>query len=512
MRWGQMLSRDNLGNPVAPKWGDGTLWGQADTVTSILTWAIEIDWNNTGVFDGSNEMPYIFNISVRRGRKFYMNSGGSGFQPVDIGEATIQCQNESGRFDAYNPDGPLYGLLLPGRRFRIRVKRESDGAIKDIFSGRILDIRPNYGNSNIVTITAQDDIKLLKDISVKTSLYTMLRYNNAITNLLSTINWQNGTSIDSVISDTMPYYWADGSKKVFDEITDLVNAVLGLFFVAADGSATYYDRLNSPDPLLTLTDADWQRDYGVRVPQPWEVVRNNIRVYSRARLATSTVEIWRLSDVPLIPAGASITIWATFSYNSQNAPATSVVTPVATTDYTGSVSTADISVVMTTFASSAKLVVTNNNAGAQTVTLLKLRGILILADQYTYAEDSDTTSIAAYGQRDFEVNSDWLQDVNSAIDQVYVLLAQLSYPKQFPRVMLKNNPAKQFEVDLFDILTLDFTSKKITGDLRVGYIEYQTLTRNLENVSTILYFEPDMARNTSGTWIFPAAFGLTTVF
>lgn len=512
MRWGQKLGLNPDYTLRHPVWGDGTKWGETSIDASIaLSWIIEVDWDNDGFFNGENESGYAFDISVKRGRKFYLNSSGTGFQPVEIGEASISLSDESGRFDTYNTSGDLYGMLLPGRRIRIRVKRESDAAIKDVFIGNIIDIRPGGGDEKTVTITAQDDVRTLKNVKARTGIYTNIRYNAAIENVLSVIEWKGASSVEDTISDTMPYYWASG-KPAFDEIIDIVNSTLGLFYISKSGGVVYLDRLNNAEPATEITDADWMRDYGVRIPQPWEVVRNIVRVYARARKAVTGVEVWRMNDTPTIQPGASITIWAFHSYNNIEVPATSITTPVVTTDYTGSISSADISITVTAYAIASKLVITNNNASAQVLTLMKLRGDVITADPYTYIEDTNDDSVEIYGIREFEMQTDWLQDINAATDQVNALLSRLSSAKQFPRLMLRGNPLKQFDAELFDIHDINLVSKNISNQLRVGYIEHKSTTRNLQVFNTIFYYEPNMSGLSEGTWIFPATFGLTTVF
>jgi hypothetical protein len=481
-----------------------------------LTWALEIDWNNDGGFNGNNDATALFSVEVERGRQFFLANQGGGFEPVDIGKMTVRIVDQTHKYDPYNSGSSLAGMVVPGRKFRLRVKRESDGVVLDVISGEIDDIKPDYGaNVRTVTLSGVDSSRALKNIRISSAVQSMIRYDDAIEQCLIDAGFTT-YSVDGTVSDTMPYWWSSGGSA-FSEITSLVDAALGLFFIAADGTPTYLSRLPGDSPVETLTDDDIQR--GVVVLNPWEVVRNIVRVYARARRLQSAVELWKLADVPQIPAGESRTIWAKFSYGGEDVAVTSVTAPVATTDYaantasdgSGTDITADFSVTVTAFAASAKVVVTNNNASAGYVTLLKLRGDAIAADKYTFAEERSETSISTYREREMVIESDWLQDVNTAIEQASVLLMRLEYARQFPRFWLKAEPTKQF-LDLFDLITVNSASNNITGEMRVGYIRHATVDRQCQIVHTELHFEPNLTGNISGTWIFPAVFGASTIF
>lgn len=486
----------------------GTMYGVS--VSKALRWAIEVDWDGDGAFTGENEADHCVGYNLRRGREFFMKSDGSGFEPVRVGTVALTLLNEDRRYDPYYAAGDLYGLLDRNQRIRIRVMDEATGIIYPRFDGYIDDIRPNYGTPSTVTLIASDGLKVLTNKKIRSSgVYTTIRYNIALAQCLTDAGWAGASSIDSIVSDTMPYWWTSGNSAL-SEMQDLTDAVLGRLFAAADGTITYKSRLSSDTPIYTMLDADVLESYKIRVPTPRETIRNLIRVYARARTIHAAVELWRAVDQPSIPTGGSITVWANFSYNGEDVPATVVTDPVNGVDYTCSAG-GIITHVMTTFAASAKIVFTNAGVPA-TMTLMKLRGTCITTDEYTFAEDSDAASIAIYGEREFVIDTNWLQDINSAIDQVAALKVILSTPRQYPRVLLRHNVAKQFGVDLFDIISVNFVSMGYTDDLRVGYIEESWTIPTGDVVDTIIGFEPNMAGSTTGSWIFTVIFGLTTVF
>jgi hypothetical protein len=91
-------------------------------------------------------------------------------------------------------------------------------------------------------------------------------------------------------------------------------------------------------------------------------------------------------------------------------------------DGTGTDLTSYISIVMSAFATTAKLTITNNSATTAYRKLLKLRGNAITPDKYTYVERTDQASIDGYGDLLYEIKNDWLQDVNTAIDEANIFL------------------------------------------------------------------------------------------
>jgi hypothetical protein len=488
----------------------------AETSPLSLTWGLEVDWDGDGGFGGANDAAKMFRIEIERGRQFFLANSGAGFEPVMAGKLTVELFDTERKYDPYNIGSPYYGMLVPGRKFRLRVRRESDGVILDVMAGEIDDIRPSYGaDVRTVELSGVDSTRYLKNVHISSAVNTLIRYDNAIIQCLQAAGITT-YSVDNTVSDTMQYWWSSGNS-VFDEIMSLVDAALGLFYISSNGTPTYLSRLPGDAPVATLTDTDIKR--GIKVLSPWEVIRNIVRVYARSRQTALAVELWRLSDIPQIPAGESRTIWAKYSYNNADVASTAVTTPVATTDYTantasdgsGSDLTANFSVVMTAFASSAKLVVTNNSGSAGYVTLLKMRGDAIVVDRYTFAEERDQASIDIYREKEMVIESDWLQDVNTAIEQSNILLTRLQNARQFPRIWLLDQPSLQF-VDVFNLVSANFARDAITGEMRVGYIRHRSVSRACDKIETELHLEPNMTGNISGTWIFPAVFGVTTIF
>ena len=86
------------------KYGTTNKYGTAPTFATLL-WGIEIDWNGDGNF--TNEADKCRAFTSSRGRDFYLNPNGEGFEPIDTGRLTFQLDNDDGRYDVFNTGSPL---------------------------------------------------------------------------------------------------------------------------------------------------------------------------------------------------------------------------------------------------------------------------------------------------------------------------------------------------------------------------------------------------------------------
>lgn len=473
-----------------------------------LIWTFEVDWDNDGNY--TNEVSELFDVTTRRGRKLPLRADGKGLEEVQSGQLIAKLNNLDRRYDPYYASSPLYPNVLPGARCRLRVTHNS--LTYDVLTGYLSNIRPTGEAVERVQIDAEDGRDFLKRASSRTSLQTGIQIDQAIDQVLVDIDWPDGASLDA-FSDTMAYWWAAGASAWY-EINQLVDASLGKFFIAADGQAKYYSRLVNRSVRQTLTEDDIQ--LGVALRQPWEVIKNDISLLVKTRTLQATAELWRLGDKPLVEAGGSLTVWASFSYSNQSAPATNVISPVATTDYLmnsqadggGSNLTANFSVAATIFGDAVKLVITNLGAVDGYVTLLKVRGDALTTQAVTM-NSQDATSITRYKKRSLAIESNWLQSIDTATDLLSYILNFYKDALKFPVVTLRNQPVLQFGPDLFDFQALDFPSKDIDGNFVTGYIEHKWLERTGNLVETTFYFEPDPAA-TPGVWFFPAILDSST--
>lgn len=497
------------------RYGSGTLWGSTDATDSNIIWSFEIDWTGTG-YTGRNEASRVVDFYTLRGRNQFikLSSGGvaNGFEPVSVGRAVITLDDYDDLYNPYNTNSPLYPNIKPGKKVSVTVRNGVSGTPYSVFTGFITDIQPSGGINRKTIIRCEDGLRLLADADVDIGLVSDYSQPEAMQVILDEIyptDW--GYSLDSV-EDTIPFFWSEG--KALGIIQQLADSELGTFFVAADGTAKYYGRHHIYNSVATITQSEALKE--IQLPQPWEVIRNKIRVnvYPREEQAQST--LWQLSTVPDIVSGDTLTLWATYSYGSESpVPATGVVTPVITTDYLfnsqadglGTDLSSDLSITFYDFGSTAKIEIRNTGGLTGYITLLKVRGNAVASpDIVKVVEESGDAD------RALVLENKWIQNANLANDFAVYLLAWLQNTQIFPRLSIEQRFDYQFPIDLFDGVT--FASTKLGVDnvlYRVAGIEHRWLKPNGQAVRTTYHLEPLPTFAGDQFWIFPTELGVTSV-
>lgn len=466
-----------------------------------LQWLVEVDWDNNGSFE-ADEGPRLQHLTVSRGRDNILRADGNGFQRAKVGEALLTLDNFDGRYDPLLSTSPLYPNVLPNREIRIRV---TDGVTTwPVIRGKIDDVFPLSGGRQQARLVIKDGRQWLKGRSVRKALQTAIRTDTAIGHVLDEAAWPSawGRSLGTG-SDTLPYWWADGQlgaggKTALDEIDDLVESELGQFWVAADGQATFLGRqaLYNAAAAVNVTQAELLDS--IFLPQPWNSVRNIVRVKVYPRVVSAAVELWRMQDKPLVLPGAALTVFAEFVASAAVVPGQNTVSPVATTDYTantlangtGTNLTANFTVTsFTTYGTSAKIVLTNTGATAGYVTLLKVRGDAVAAPNATVLE-RDVSSGSAYGQKLLNLDLPWQQSIAGAADFAYWLASLFDDPRSFPTIQIEAREDLQFGYDLFDRINLAVAAKGIDSDYYIGKIEHHWQFETGQGVVTTWRLEP----------------------
>ena len=488
-----------------------------------MTWYVDVDWDNDGAFE-ADEAGRTQALTVRRGREGVIRSDGKGFERAHVGQAVLTLDNFDGRYDPLDTGSALYPNVLPGREVRIR---KNDGATTHaILRGNIEQIIPlGKRRGGLVRLVVADGWRWLRDRTVRKALQTSIRTDTALGHVLDSADWTAawGRSL-GVGSDTLPYWWAD-DQSAADAINDLNESEVGQFYVATSGSAVFTGRsaLYNAAAAVNVTQSDLLDE--LLLPQPWEAVRNIIRVKCYPRTTQPVSELWRIFDTPLVNPGASLTVFAemrskpmpfaSFQYSSHPTPATGV-TCAATTDYTANTAsdgsgtdlTANFTVAVTVFGTTAKLVVTNTGAQAGYVTLLRLRGQAIDAPEGTLIE-VDGSAGSAYGPRALTLDLPWQQSVTSAVELATWLKSLFDDPLAFPTVQIEGRASLQFAYDLFTRVNLSVAALGISADYYIDHIEHAWQFATGEGVVTTWRLEP---ADSTAYWKFTTTLGVSSRF
>ena len=484
-----------------------------------MAWVFEVDWDLNGTY--TDETARVLEFEIRRGKSRMIND--RGFEHVEPGFLTVKLSNVSRRYDFFNTAGDLYGYLLPNRPVRIL----KDGNY--LFVGKLNDLRP-MDRGRYAWLEAYDGIYGLQNNPAGLgALQTDYLVTEAIIALLTDAGWEyvdtSGWTfpaelgVDSYLGsaliinngDTIPYWWGDNEQSTWDAINEIADAFGGIAYVAADGTFAYKARSSSAVNSITLTDDDISFD--TEMKQPWGDIRNTIKLTGRPRQEQAAVgDIWEMYETPLIEAGKTLTVWAEFRYESDHAPATTITDPAATTDYLantqedggGDNKTADISIVITKYAATAKLAITNNAAVDVYLTLMKLRGKLALAQQPIIATSENSTSQTAYGKRSLNLDNRWIQTADLLTNYSQHIRMVFSNPRIAFGAKIIDKPQFQFGVDLFQRVTVQSDILGVDAVYSVNSINHIFRRGHLY---TTYRLDPS---ETEGYWVFSTRLGQTS--
>ena len=494
------------------QYGTAQKYGTAPTFSTLL-WGIEIDWNGDGNFTNEADRTVAFFSS--RGREFYLRSSGEGFEPIGRGFAFIQFNNSDGRYDVFNTSSPLSPDVKPGKDVKISVRHKTAGAKQAVFYGIIDDIQPvGYGLDARVIIKALDGWAFLRDRKTSVIVQQDIKTGAAIDKVLDDVNWPTrwGRSV-GVSADTIPFWWVDNRNAAL-ELHELIESEFGVLTIAADGKMTFRGRWTQDASVKSLTQSDLLQD--ISVPQPWETVRDIIRINVFPRLQKTAVELWKLQETPapFLAKGESLTVWAQFTFEDRTVAAINVITPVSGTDFTLNAesdgSGVDLSsggtVAITVFSESAKIVLTNDSALGAHVTLSKLRGDAIDLPNKVLVEDE----ISGGGERTLTLDNKNQQKVQASAHYARYLREFLKTIQAFPVIQLEARYDDQFDVDLLDRITLSIAALSVSDDYRVGKIEHRWLNDNGQAVRTLWRTEPFV--DLADFWFFTTNIGVSSNF
>ena len=182
--------------------------------------------------------------------------------------------------------------------------------------------------------------------------------------------------------------------------------------------------------------------------------------------------IFTASDIVIVAPGAVNHVYhAKFDY-----PATSVTTPVISTDYIavtpGGVALAPTVSINATYAASAELYLTNNDADYPCYfTQLQMRGSPLLTQEPVKYEAEDATSIDLYSRRTWTIrNNPYIQTYRHAQMVADFLLARFKDPVQ--TIELRGIPARPW-LECGDRVTVTEALTDISEDYWIGKISWR---------------------------------------
>lgn len=482
------------------KYGTSTLYGTGaagpqPTFTGELVWSIQFAW--AGSF-GPNEAGYVKGLSIRRGRRYYIAPAGDGFENFDAGTATLTLENVNRRYDPYNSSSPLYGQLKPGVLAKIKAIVAATGTEYTLFTGKIDEIKPVSGG-DYVHIELVDGWRWLQDAEISIER----KFRNGISDSIDlALTGADYPFSRSVTSDTQPVWVYDPDKRTAASvINDLAQASLGQFFVAADGQARFYPRNYAGMTNHALDQSVLLKE--IAVSQPWENIRNKVRIYANQVGKRFGDTVWSYGGVLKVDGASHVDIRIDTVDQTIDE-----FTPRAGVDYTANTepdgSGTDktnlvYAYLLASRSSSAIVRIDNRYFYPVYISGLRVRGSVRVNQQSSYYAEA-VTSAATYGPRRFNLDNPFLQDKGYASAFSTIIRDGLQDPAKNPIIQIEQRPSVQYPIELMDKVTLTASTLGINGEVYyVGQIEHEWQEETGQSVRTTVYLQNVIRNSTSIT-------------
>lgn len=324
------------------------------------------------------------------------NFDGSGESP---GYAIVSVLNNTKRFSPYNASSPLASSLRVGKR--IHVSAVYSAVTYHPFDGFLTRITqdPDTGFAELHATDLLGVAKRREAPLIMSGSRTLRSFRGAILDGLGVPSADQ--SLGSGYGEAVvPYTGADAQPAA--STLDSINAASGsIHFVRGKSGGYEYvaiDRatLQAAAVAETFSDSDFTQPFAETLgalDYTEEGLINRALVDASPRvIASSEVELWRLTTDPSLAAGQTLTIWAEWS-----SPATSVRSSY--------VATGAPTVTVDAYARTARITITAG-ATAATVSAMALFGFPLEDFAYTVqvvSEELDAASQTTYGLRSYRL-------------------------------------------------------------------------------------------------------------
>jgi len=475
-----------------------------------LIWKLLVDWDNNGSLE-TDEASRIVGISkISRGKKTLY--GSSGFTRPQPGSAVIDLENYDGRYDALNTSSPIYPNVVPGRSAQLLVDYVGLGDNTSVIRGQISKIFPVEKNGQKITrVVIEDGWRWVSSSQAAVATTADMTTNEAIKAVLDSVSWSGTWSTDYISGeDVIPYFWSY-NKSGLTAICELAESEMGQISVTKEGNFSYKSRqsLYFSESSVTITQDQIGKD--VYLPQPWDSIRDTVRIKYYIRKLQTQAVLWTLQDIPAIAPSDTFNVIANFSDAAYN-----LVDPVINTDLTFNTQSdgggVDVSATISTdvdnYGDAAKIDVQNNPFGVYGyLTLLQIRGQAV--ETINTAEVQSYQPVG-YSQNILELDMPWIQNTNVAVGLASWLCSRINSPRAFPVISIEDRPEIQFAYDLYAHITLQVPKLGIEGDYFIMGIEHYGLSENVQGTRTFWYLEP--ATTVTRAWKFPTKIGTESYF
>jgi hypothetical protein len=383
------------------------------------TYALYIDWNDDGDFGEANEdvSDDLIAATVTRGFADSLK------RVAGVGRMTCVLDNEA---QTYSP--PFSSDARPWRAAKLDMTYS--GTTRTLFAGYLNTIRPTPGRfeDRQATVLCVDAMRKLERDQGRIALQTDVRAHDLIEDVVAAVytpsstSYENGLNVFVTSTPRWVFQESDLTEEInaAQKITEICASDWGRFFIAADGTPTYYNRHHIPldDTVAFALDNDMLRmAYQQAADDIFSEV--NATVFPRS-IGVIPEVLGKIDqrDAPRIEASDTLTLTVYFR-DTVNAKVRigglDVVEPVADTDYActsdpegeGDDETANVTVSsFDTYSDQVKITLSNAAAHPVYVQRLRVRGTAVRSrEQVTVTETGTNEGVP------FDVRTPLLDDV-----------------------------------------------------------------------------------------------------
>lgn len=388
---------------------------------------------------------------------------------ASIAMADIVLDNTDLRFTPdYN--STIGTALRPNRPMKIFIGFEVLGQVKTISIIEGLTLQPKEDKiKRTVAITAYDFMKFLTEKPQETTIYTEQRSDQIITDILAragvgSLNYQLDQGLN-----TIGFAWFEKGQTAGERIKKICEAEEAIFYQDETGILRFETRDKySQHPYNTSVWTIEPDDIISWEQQLNSQIINRVIVKGAPRSVKGESEIWRDGIEEEVSAGSSLTIWAEFAD-----PVSSITSPVDRTDFfaytgaggTGTDITDDVTIDLTSFTKTAKLVINNGSASPAFINLLKLRGTPATVDYEIREVYEDGDSVTNYNEHQKEIENEYIDNRKFARSMAKNLVLRHKDPTGILRLKIRGIPQLQLrdQVRVKDQDLNTYTNYRVIG-------------------------------------------------
>lgn len=419
--------------------------------------------------------------------------------------------NDTRQFSPENTASVISGKVTSGAPSRLRVGDEATGRTTTLFEAPIdtLSVDPSKVN-NALTISALDGWGKPGDTQLSTPVYAGMRTGDLINVILDAAGWPAAKrSIDPGVTQ-VPYWWAEG--------TDAATAVLDLVHSDGPPSIAYVqngifyfrDRHHRVTQARSLTSQmtashivpagpvsaggskilknSFTYDHGL------DYIVNAAKIDVTPRYPQDMQVVWSTDDQIALVANDTLTLVI-----QTNDPVINLQQPSAAVTYvdTGGVLTADYRIsqgsatftLSRTSGASAFLTIVAGAGGVSLVDGVRVRGNPLMPGSTRSFSQSDPTSIAIYGQNDWDGTAPWAPfgDAEAIVNRIVSIYARPmpSVTFQIDAVLSAATKTAILAAAISDRITVREDDLGLNADFMIEQITHSVQQLGVRHIVTI---------------------------